>query len=322
MTASTPEAVWAVVVGYNHVADSQACLESLVAGGFPAARIVFVDNASADDSAAIIGRAFPAAVVIRLPENVGFARGYNVGMAQALAQGADFVFILNNDTVVDGHTVDRLVAEARAHPQAGIIAPKIYYYDQPQVVWSAGCRYRRVPPAVVLRRTPTADDGRYDADPRLTFVTTCALLFPRACLEQIGLLDPNFFILHDDYDLSIRARQAGYALRLAPTAHLWHKVSLSTQVGTPNPFVWQQAGRSEAIFRRRHRRAYPWLTGWAHRAYVLLRMVAEGQHYGVRPFLAGWRQGQRAELRPVPRWNDPLLLEQARERIVRPPDFS
>ena len=295
--------VWAVVVGYNHVEDSLECLESLVSGGFPAGRIVFVDNRSSDDSAAIVRRAHPAAAVILMPENVGFARGYNVGMAHAMAQGAEFVFILNNDTVVDARTVDRLVADARAHPEAGILAPKIFYYDAKDAVWSAGSRYRRFPPAVVLRRTEGPDDGRYDGAPELEFITTCALLFPRAFLEKAGLLDANFFILHDDYDLSIRARQAGFSIRLVPSAHLWHKVSKSTQVGKPNPFVWRHAGRSEAIFRRRHRAAYPWLTGWTHLAYVLARMLAEGHSYGVKPFLQGFREGRRAELKPVPRWN-------------------
>ncbi len=301
------DSVWAVVVGYNHIDDTRECLRSLVAGGFPAGRIVFVDNHSADDSAQIVKREFPEAVVILMPENVGFARGYNVGMAQALARGAGFVFILNNDTGVDAHTVARLAAAARAHPEAGILAPKIFYYDHKDVIWSAGSRYRRFPPAVVLQRTEGPDDGRYDGEPELEFITTCALLFPRAFLEKTGLLDGNYFILHDDYDLSIRARQAGYAIRLVPEAHLWHKVSKSTQAGAPNPFVWRHAGRSEAVFRRRHQTAYPWLTGWAHLAYVLARMVAEGKAYGVKPFLQGFREGRRAELKPVPQWNDPGL---------------
>ncbi len=296
--------IWAVVVGYNHVDDTRECLQSLVDGGFPEGRIVFVDNASQDDSAAIVHREFPAAVVIQMAENTGFARGYNTGMAHAMAQGADFVFILNNDTVADAHTVERLAADARAHPEAGILAPKIFYYDHKDTVWSAGSRYRRFPPAVVLRRTTGPDDGRFDHEPELEFITTCALLFPRAFLEKCGLLDGNFFILHDDYDISIRARQAGFSIRLVPEAHLWHKVSKSTQVGAPNPFVWRHAGRSEAIFRRRHQAAYPWLTGWIHLGYVMLRMVAEGKSYGIKPFIAGFREGQKAELKPVPRWTD------------------
>lgn len=296
--------VRAVVVGYNHVEVSVACLQSLHDAGLPAERIVFVDNASADDSATIIARTFPGTHVIVMEENVGFARGYNAGMAHALADGADGVFILNNDTVVDAHTLDRLMEEARMHPEAGIFTPKIYYYVQPDRVWSAGARYRRLPPAVVLRRATGPDDGRFDHVPELEFVTTCALLMSREFLDRVGLLDANFFILHEDYDLSIRARLAGYTIRFVPSSRLWHKVSASTRVGSPNPFVWRHTGRSEAIFRRRHRASYPWLTSMAHVVYILLRMVFEGKAYGVCPFVEGFREGRLTELKPVPFWNN------------------
>jgi GT2 family glycosyltransferase len=295
--------VWAVVVGYNHVEDSVECLQSLAKSEWPGLRTVFVDNNSGDGSAERIRAGLPGTVVIRMKENVGFARGYNVGLAHALAQGADFVFMLNNDTTVNESTVRRLVEASQAHPEAGILVPKIYYFDFPDAIWSAGSKYRRFPPVVVLRKTKGPDDGRYDADPVLEFATTCALLFPRRFLEQVGLLDPNYFIFYDDYDLSLRARDAGFTIRLVPDAHLWHKVSTSTQAGTRSPFFWTNYGRSEMIFCRRQRH-HRWLTGWVHRLYVMARLVAEGKSFGLAPFIEGMRAGRGCELKPVPRWND------------------
>ncbi len=296
-------AVWAVVVGYNHVDDSVECLRSLLTSDWPGLRIVFVDNDSRDGSADRIRKEFPQSDVIRMKENVGFARGYNVGLAHALAQGADFVFMLNNDTTVNASTIRRLIEDSRAHPEAGVLVPKIFYSDFPDTIWSAGSKYRRFPPVVVLRKTRGPDDGRYDRDPELEFATTCALLFPRRFLEQLGLLDPNYFIFYDDYDLSLRARDAGFTIRLVPDAHLWHKVSKSTQAGSANPFFWRNYGRSEMIFCRRQRH-HRWLTSWAHRLYVMLRIVAEGKSVGLRPFIEGMREGARCELKPIPRWND------------------
>jgi GT2 family glycosyltransferase len=238
-----------------------------------------------------------------LPANIGFARGFNAALAYAMRQGADFIFMLNNDTVVDAETVGNLAAAAQAEPRAGIVVPKIYYFDQPEVVWSAGSRFRRFPPAVVLRRTAGADDGRYDRELNLEFTTTCALLLRRSLIEDVGLLDPNFFILYDDYDLSLRAREQGYLIRFAPDAHLRHKVSKSTAVGAPNPFYWFHYGRSAMIFCRKHQRRRL-MTGPWHRWYVILRFLAEGKHFGLRPFLKGLRAGRTATLLPVPRWDD------------------
>ena len=295
--------VWAVVVGYNHVEDSIECLKSLLDGDPEGLRMVFVDNNSADQSAKKIFEMFAKVDVIRMKENVGFARGYNVGLAYAMRRGADYVFMLNNDTIVNRDTVPRLLEAARQNPEAGVLAPKIYYYDERDAVWSAGSKYRRFPPVVVLRKTEGPDDGRYDREPDLDFVTTCALMFPRKFLEATGLLDANYFIFYDDYDLSIRAREAGFKIRLVANAHLWHKVSKSTKAGTRHPFFWTQYGRSEAIFCRRHRERNRWLTSPLHVLYVLLRMAAEGKYFGVAPFWKGLKEGRLAELKPVPRWD-------------------
>ncbi len=298
----TGPSVWAVTLGYNNAADTVECLRSLAAGT-PAPNLVFTDNASRDDSVARVLAECPGAHVLQTGSNLGFAGGFNVGMTYCLEQGADYVFMVNNDTVVAPDCVARLIAAAQAQPNAGLWAPKIFYHDHPRAIWSAGSRFRPFPPAVVMRKTAGDDDGRYDGDTRLAYVTTCALLASRRFLETVGLLDPDFFILYDDYDWSIRAREAGFEVRLVPDAHLWHKVSKSTGVGTASPFYWTQYGRSTALFFRKHRR-HPWLTGVPHLAYILARILAERHPYGLAPFLRGWREGRRLPLRRPPRPGD------------------
>ncbi|MBP7830954.1 MAG: glycosyltransferase family 2 protein [Kiritimatiellae bacterium] len=298
-TSSMPR-VWAVTLGFNNAADTVECLQSVVRSKGVDLRLLLVDNASRDDTVERVLKEFPAAGVIRLKENTGFARGFNVGLVHALREGADFVFMVNNDTTIAPDLLRRLVDAAAAEPRAAILVPKIYYYDEPKVVWSAGARFRAFPPAIVIRRGRAEDDGSLDAPLDLPFATTCALGFPRRALETLGLLDRNFFFFSEDYDLSLRARGAGELIRFVPEAHMWHKVSKSTKVGSPNPFFWRTYGRSTRIFCRKHRRAHPWMTGPAHLLYVLLRMIAEGKRFGVRPFLEGWREGGRAEVLPVP----------------------
>lgn len=305
--------VWGVTLGFNNAEDSIACLKSLAASEGVPSTLLFADNNSRDDSVARVLAEMPSVRVIQTGANLGFARGFNVGLDYCLRQGADYVFMINNDTVVAPDCLARLVAEARAHPEAGILVPKIFYFDHPQTIWSAGSRFRRFPPSVVMRKTKGADDGRFDWDPRLDYTTTCALLLSRAFLETVGLLDRDYFILFDDYDWSVRAREHGCDIRLVPDAHLWHKVSKSTGVGTRSPFFWTNYGKSAALFFRKHAR-YRWLTGWTHFLYLLARIVAERTQFGLIPFLKGWREGRRVEMHAPPR---PLRNETDPFTVVR-----
>jgi GT2 family glycosyltransferase len=296
---SRPWNVWVITLGYNHAEDSLECLKSLSQSERVAFTLLFTDNQSADDSVARVLAELPHVRVVETGENVGFARGFNAGMEYACSQGADAVFMINNDTVVAPDCLACLLKEALAHPEAGILVPKIYYYDDPKVIWSAGSRFRRFPPALVMRKTREEDRGQLDGERELAYATTCALLVTRPFLEKTGLLDRDYFIMYDDYDWSIRARENGFSIRFVPEAHMWHKVSKSTGVGTRNPFFWMHYGKSSAIFFRKHAR-YRWLTGPVHHLYLLARMLVEGTAFGVRPFLKGWWEGKKTELHPPP----------------------
>lgn len=312
-TTSPQPHVWAVVLGYNHPDVTLECLHSLAQVRYAPFTVLYVDNGSEPAACEQVLQNAPRCGVLRLEPNAGVAGGFNAGLRHALANGADYVVILNNDTTVDPDFVRHLVDAAVAHPDAGLAVPKIYYYDHPDVVWSAGSTFRRFPPVITMRKTRTADDGRFDRPQALDYATFCVILFSRAMLERAGLMDPDYHFLYEDYDLCIRAREAGFSIRYAPQAHVRHKISLTTGAGTPNPKFWHTYGRSEAIFRRKFRR-YRWLTGWTHALYIVLRFVFEGNRYGVKPYLEGWRQGARDPLQPPPRLAD---ADAASSRVLR-----
>ena len=294
-----PSDVWIVTLGYNHIDDTLECLQSLAASEGGPYTLLFVDNASSDDSPAKVREAFPQAHVLENGGNLGFARGFNEGLKYAAAHGAQWIYMINNDTIVDPACVKNLLADAEAHPEAGVWVPKILFYADHNVIWSAGSRFRAFPPAVVMRGTRHPDDGAFDESRTLRYATSCALLFSRRFLEQVGMLDGDYFIMCDDYDLCIRAQEGGFGIRFVPEAKMWHKVSKSTGVGTPNPFFWKQYGRSTAILFRKHAN-HPWLTGPVALLYILARMVVEGHRYGFVPFLQGWREGRKTALTPPP----------------------
>lgn len=200
---------------------------------------------------------------------------------------------------------------------AGIVTPKIYYHDEPDVVWSAGSRFRRFPPVIVMKKTRTRDDGRFDKQIKLEFTTLCMALLSRKMLAQVGLLDPNYWVYMEDYDLCLRAREAGYRITLSPEANVWHKVSRSTRAGSRNPAFWRIYGRSEALFMRKHAN-HRWMTSSLHILYVILRFIAEGKGYGLQPFIDGYREGSRELLVPPPHPTDPYYIQ---PEILRPLAF-
>ncbi len=141
--------MWVVLVNYNGLADTLRCLRSLEAAGRP--DTVVVDNASAEDPSADAARAIsPGAHVVRNPVNGGWAGGNNVGVRHALARGADFVILLNNDTVVAPDFVARLTAAAEAHPAYGVLGPVIRFMDPPHEVQTDGTRLQPENAARVL----------------------------------------------------------------------------------------------------------------------------------------------------------------------------
>lgn len=301
MTTAT-QRVWAVVLGWDHPEDTIECLRSLAQSRGVGLQLLYVDNGSRPESVQQILAAVPGAAVIRHPANVGVSRGFNAGLAFALQRGAEFVMMANNDTAMDPDAVAHLVAAADREPRAGILVPKIYFYGAPEVVWSAGARFRRFPPVVIMQKTKGPDDGRFDARTDLEFTTLCTVLVRGQALRDARLMNPNFVVYCEDYELCQRVRDAGYTIRLVPEARTRHKVERVTREGSSRPGFWTMYGRSEALFARllpQHRR----LTGRLHRGYLLARCLYEGGWMGFRHFRKGWREGAALALRPLARWD-------------------
>lgn len=216
-----------VVLNWNGKDDTLQCLQSLAQLAYGNCEVIVVDNGSADGSVAAIRAAFPAIRVIETGANLGYAEGNNVGMRAALESGAEFVLLLNNDTIVDPSLLCELLAAAEACPEAGVFGAKIFHYDERDRIWYAGARWN----AELLRFELVTDEAIY-GEPFAQVLETdyacgCALFVRRAVLEQIGLLDPQFFLTYEETDFCYRARRSGFRVVYAPRAVLWHKISAS-----------------------------------------------------------------------------------------------
>ena len=150
-------------------------------------------------------------------------------MRHALALGAGYVLVLNNDVEVDPAFVRALVEEAGRRPAAGALCSKILYADPPDLIWFAGASFDpRSGYNGRQRGYRERDDGRFDEVVETDRACGAAMLVPRAVLERVGVFDPELFFYSEDTDWSLRARAAGYRHYVVPGSRLWHKVSVTS----------------------------------------------------------------------------------------------
>jgi GT2 family glycosyltransferase len=214
--------VWIVPVNFNGLEDTRKCLRSLDALTSEA-HVVVVDNGSKEDPTAQLEAEFPEVLVLRRETNGGWSGGNNAGIRFALDRGADFVILLNNDTTVHPDLVARLVAAMRAHPDFGIIGPVIRYMDEPDLTMTDGTRFNRPGTPGFFARQPVPE--RESVVDETDIVNGCCMMVRSEVFELIGLIDDRFFLIHEESDFCLRAREAGWKCGVLAEPLVWHKGS-------------------------------------------------------------------------------------------------
>ena len=231
-----------ILLNWNGKRDTLECLESLRQVNYPRFQTVVVDNGSTDDSVAAIRAAYPDTPLFETHANLGFAGGNNVGIEWALKKKFQWILLLNNDTVVDPNFLKAFLAAAQERPQAKILGAKIYRYGERKRIDHLGGFWN---PTIGEFESPASDqidDGfGYEEMEQVDYVSGCALLMHRSVPEQIGLLEPRFFLYWEETDFCFRARRAKFEVWTAPQAHVYHKVSSSFTGGKPHMhyFWWR-----------------------------------------------------------------------------------
>lgn len=215
-----------VLLNLNGYVDTSDCIQSLEQIDYPNYEIIVVDNGSSDGSGERVAIEFPAVRMIVSENNLGFTGGNNLGTRHALERGADYVLLLNNDTVVDPGFLSHMVDVAEHDPAIGLVGPKIFYFSEPKRIWYAGGDVNLAAGSCNHVGKDKIDDGRRFSKVSDTgFITGCAFLVKASVLREIGLLDDKLFVYWEDTDFCERARKRGYRRVFVPQSHVWHKVS-------------------------------------------------------------------------------------------------
>ncbi len=223
--------VFIVILNWNGWQDTHACLESLSRLDYSNYKVVVVDNASEDGSEARLRELHPELTLLQSGANLGFAGGNNVGLRYALAHGAEYIWLLNNDTLVEPDALSQLVEKMRRGPELGLCGSTLLYEGQRDTVQAlGGARYNRWLGTVRhigqhQPRAQTVDERAVEG--KLDYLIGASMLASRAFLETVGLLQDDYFLYFEELDWAARAR-GRYRLGYASRSVVYHKEGSSS----------------------------------------------------------------------------------------------
>jgi len=206
--------VFILILHYGEQSDTLGCLQSLEKLDYPNFEVLAIDN----DPNHRLGELKFNYKITKLTneKNLGFSGGNNIGIKYVLKKNADYVLLLNNDTIIEPQFLKRLVEVGEREEKIGILGPVIYRCDTNEIHFAGGkINWLYTEAKHVL--------GAVD------FITGACLLIKREVIEKIGLMPEEYFLYFEDTEWCLRARRAGFGCKVVKEARIGHKVSKNAQ---------------------------------------------------------------------------------------------
>ena len=245
---SIPKIV-AIILNTNRKMDTLACIQSIEENHYPNIQIVVLDNASNDGSVGAIKTRYPQVSILVLNENKGYAGNNNVGLEFAIKLNPDWIFVLNEDIILEKDALDLMMREASENPKAGIIGPLVYHFDEPEIIQSAGGSFTKNGDSVHISQNEK-DSGQYEQPFEVPWISGCAIGVRLEAIQQAGLIDERFFYYWEETDWCFRIKAFGWKAIIVPKAKIWHKGVQRNYIPSPN--VTYYATRNRLLFYKKH----------------------------------------------------------------------
>lgn len=210
-----------IILNWNKWDDTIECLKSVYAMNYRNFEIILIDNASADDSVERIKGVFPDVWLVENSTNLGFTGGNNQGIKLAMQAGADYVWLLNNDTVVEENSLTNLVNAAEKSDCIAMVSPIIYFHSDSSCVQFKGSKVDRDNLTIKYLKGESWDKDYTDGPDVCLWGT--ALLIKSGVINKLGVLREDYFAYYEDTEYSLRMLANNYSNRMVTNAVIWHK---------------------------------------------------------------------------------------------------
>ncbi len=224
----TNQKVYIILINYRQPELTEKCINSIKLSKNIDPFIILVDNHSNDNSVDTFNKLYSNDYFIKVLEsnsNKGFAAGNNIGIKYALDNNADYIMLLNNDTEIDPDMINLLLQYANENT---VVSPKIYYFDQPDLIWFAGGKYEKGTGRFIHIGEKRIDSVKFDKIHKCDFLTGCCMMLSTKSVIKTGFFDEDYFMYMEDVDYSLRLTQNGIKMLMIPKAKMWHKVGSSS----------------------------------------------------------------------------------------------
>lgn len=212
--------VGVVLLNWNGWRDTIECINSVQKLEYKNIAVIVVDNGSTDESLSEL-RKIPNIVLLPTGANLGFAAGCNVGIDFALQNGCQYIWLLNNDTVVAGDALLPMIQEFEKESHVGVVGSIVYDMQTRKIQFCGGGYIN-----FLLGTSKNIDDLK--TLHKLNYISGASMLIARDVIEKVGRLDDSFFLYWEDTEYSFRIAQAGYSLAVALESEIYHKESASS----------------------------------------------------------------------------------------------
>lgn len=217
--------VYILVLNYNGAKDTIECINSLQKISYNNYKIVIIDNKSTDNSLCELEQFNSSCIFIKSEENLGYAGGNNLGIKYAMESKADYILILNNDTIVEKDFLSNIINSCEKD-NVSVASPKVYFYDNKRInAFGASKDFLERVKNIGENKVDGVD---YENDIYVKYIMGCCMLIKTDVIEDVGMFDDKFFMYLEETDLCERINKK-YKIKVCASSKIYHKCGASTK---------------------------------------------------------------------------------------------